>query len=195
MNRWLPILTLACAACSPAEEHGAALPLCPRFEERCVVQLPHSDFWSEPPAQLAPNEAVVEAEHLGGYVTTTRTISETIVETFFGEELRACTSVNPIAVHHYRVTRVVSGNFSASEFTLLARSGYGCDSDNVALGLTTDGLRDGKPGYLVIRPADPVEGINPHVGLRLGPDGAPVAFTLPLMMHRIEGADLQTGGP
>ncbi|MDP3491739.1 MAG: hypothetical protein Q8R82_01400 [Hyphomonadaceae bacterium] len=188
MIRWLPILAFACTACSPAEKPDSALALCQRVEERCIVTVERSDFWREPPLELASNESVVQVAYLGGYATITHSPSSDYPQKPSGEIERACTQVTPVAVHHYRVTRVVSGDFDAPEFMLLAQGGFGCDSDKVALGLKANTNLDYRLAFLVIRPAELADGAFPQVGFRPGPDGIPVEFTLPRMMHRAEGA-------
>jgi len=193
--RWLLILAFSCAACSPSQAPDPALALCQRVEQSCVVTLDASDFWREPPLELAPNEAVVQVIYLGGYATTTRSSASDYLKTSSDEVERACTRVTPIAVHNYRVARVVSGDFQAAEFSLLAQGGYDCGNSNVALGLTTPpGYVDYRQAYLVIRPATSTEGIFPLTSRGLGPDGVPVDLTLPLMMHRVEGKEIPGRG-
>jgi hypothetical protein len=188
MNRWLPILALACAACSPAETPDAALALCPRVHETCPVVIERSDYWSELPATLAQDEAVVEAVAMDGFATTTRSLSDEIIATSTGEERRACTQVRPVAVQRFRVTRVVSGAFYEPEFLLLTHA-KGCDSGRVALGLIQPPSND-KPAYLVIRPSPPLEGLPEPIATRMIMEGHYVKVTVPLMTYRPEGQDI-----
>ncbi len=182
------------AACEPPGPRETVL-LCPRVEERCPVIIETSDYWIEPPAKLAADESVVEAVHMGGYATTTRSASSTWVPGPSQEEQEvACIAVRPIAVHRFRVTRVVGGPITSPEFILFKR-GLGCDSD--AVGFSFGGLPPPpspprpKTSYLVVRPAETPEGYERTFGLRPSADGGSlVEFEVSVMRHRSHGSSL-----
>lgn len=162
MIRWIAMLALA-SACSPAPPPDPATILCERVQSSCPFIIEIEWLWREIPDTLAPGEAVVEAEFVGGSAELSYNQSTTWSDE--DGEL-ACTEVTPVLFDTYRVKRVVRGEFSNEYFVVEERpvrcSDYYSVRSDRTLGQRNLALAHGYEGpfYMVIRPSDPPAGLE-----------------------------------
>jgi hypothetical protein len=146
MGRWLVCIAAVFAmGCSPD-------PVCNPNPMTCPVVIDTNAYWTKPPATLGSGEAVVEASLVSTVVIGTHSSSTEYARSIFGEHERTCTLIRPVAVHVFRVRKVVQGAFEHADFVMTQQpGGCGLHESSIRLDHLTAPVGD-KPAYLVIRP-------------------------------------------
>lgn len=189
MSHWLVCITAMLAAgCSPN-------PICNPAVVSCPVMIEKHAYWTKPPAEVAPDEVVVEASLVSTRVVGTHSPSTEYATSIFGEYERTCSMIRPVAVHVFRVRSVVQGVFEHAAFVMTEQPG-GCslDESSIRLGHLTPPAGDA-PAYLVIRPTKiPPELADdiPHTGPFNGPENDK---PLPVMTWRGDDEPMRCSSP